>query len=144
MTDPTAPPPIERILETALYVESLERSRDFYVNVLGLTPMTQTPRLCSLAVGDQSVLLLFPRSMPTGPLEIDIGTIPGHGAAAGVQHFAFAIDARHLNPWVDRLTASGIAIESRVTWDRGGTSVYFRDPDGHSIELLTPGLWPIY
>jgi catechol 2,3-dioxygenase-like lactoylglutathione lyase family enzyme len=36
----------------------------------------------------------------------------------------------------------GIAIESRITWARGGTSLYFRDPDGHSLEVATPGLWP--
>ena len=28
--------------------------------------------------------------------------------------------------------------------DRGGHSVYFRDPDGHLIELVTPGCWQIY
>ena len=40
--------------------------------------------------------------------------------------------------------ALGIAIESRVTWERGGVSLYFRDPDGRSVELATPGLWPSY
>ena len=29
-------------------------------------------------------------------------------------------------------------------WPRGGESVYFRDPDGHLLELATPGLWPGY
>ncbi|MDF2970539.1 MAG: glyoxalase, partial [Microvirga sp.] len=37
-----------------------------------------------------------------------------------------------------------IPIESRVTWPRGGTSLYFRDPDGHVLELATPGLWATY
>jgi len=27
---------------------------------------------------------------------------------------------------------------------RGGHSIYFRDPDGHLLELATPGLWAIY
>jgi catechol 2,3-dioxygenase-like lactoylglutathione lyase family enzyme len=31
-----------------------------------------------------------------------------------------------------------------VGWPRGGRSVYFRDPDGHSVELATPGLWETY
>ena len=37
-----------------------------------------------------------------------------------------------------------IEIESRVTWPGGGTSLYFRDPEGHLLELLTPGVWQIY
>ena len=40
---------------------------------------------------------------------------------------------------VDRLID---AVESRIGWLRGGTSLYFRDPDGHSLEVATPGLWP--
>jgi catechol 2,3-dioxygenase-like lactoylglutathione lyase family enzyme len=39
---------------------------------------------------------------------------------------------------------NGIAIESKVQWELGGQSLYFRDPDGNSLELATPGLWSIY
>ena len=39
---------------------------------------------------------------------------------------------------------SGVAVESRVIQTHGGTSLYFRDPDGHSVEVATPGLWPHY
>ncbi len=28
-----------------------------------------------------------------------------------------------------------------VNWDQGGTSLYFRDPAGNSIELAPPTLW---
>jgi catechol 2,3-dioxygenase-like lactoylglutathione lyase family enzyme len=31
-----------------------------------------------------------------------------------------------------------------VRWPRGGESIYFRDPDGHLVELATPGLWDNY
>jgi catechol 2,3-dioxygenase-like lactoylglutathione lyase family enzyme len=57
---------------------------------------------------------------------------------------AFSIEAADLDAWEQRLRDHGIAIESRVRWQRGGTSLYFRDPDGHLLELLTPGVWPIY
>jgi catechol 2,3-dioxygenase-like lactoylglutathione lyase family enzyme len=30
------------------------------------------------------------------------------------------------------------------TGPRGGHSIYFRDPDGHLLELATPGLWAGY
>jgi len=31
-----------------------------------------------------------------------------------------------------------------VDWPRGGRSLYFRDPDQHLLELITPGCWSIY
>jgi catechol 2,3-dioxygenase-like lactoylglutathione lyase family enzyme len=57
---------------------------------------------------------------------------------------AFAIEADDLAAWEKRLAASGVEIESRVSWDRGGRSLYFRDPEGRSVELATPGTWATY
>ena len=34
--------------------------------------------------------------------------------------------------------------KARTSWSRGGRSIYFRDPDGHLLELATPGLWAVY
>jgi catechol 2,3-dioxygenase-like lactoylglutathione lyase family enzyme len=42
------------------------------------------------------------------------------------------------------LASRGVAIEGRNDWSRGGRSIYFRDPDGHFLELATPGLWSVY
>jgi hypothetical protein len=39
-----------------------------------------------------------------------------------------------------RLGERGVEIESAVHWARGGTSVYFRDPDNNLLELATPKL----
>jgi len=49
-----------------------------------------------------------------------------------------------LAEWEALLAKNKVLIESRVRWERGGHSVYFRDPDGHLIELATPGVWAIY
>jgi catechol 2,3-dioxygenase-like lactoylglutathione lyase family enzyme len=111
--------------------------------VLGAAVMLDTPRLLALAVGGQSVLLLFQRGATDAPVPTAGGVVPGHGAQ-GVQHLAFAIAADALGPWRAHLEARGIAIESRVRWPRGGESLYVRDPDGHSVELVTPGLWEVY
>ena len=46
--------------------------------------------------------------------------------------------------WETRLATHNIPIEGRTAWKRGGESIYFRDPDGHLLELATPGLWAIY
>jgi catechol 2,3-dioxygenase-like lactoylglutathione lyase family enzyme len=136
-------PPLARVLESALYVDDLARSRAFYVDVLGAAVLLDTPRLVALDVAGTSVLLLFKRGATTEPLPTAGGVVPPHGAA-GPQHLAFAVTAEALDGWRTHLVASGITLESEVTWPRGGTSLYVRDPDGHSIEFVTPGLWATY
>jgi catechol 2,3-dioxygenase-like lactoylglutathione lyase family enzyme len=57
---------------------------------------------------------------------------------------AFAIAKDTLPDWRICLSENNVPIESELVTDRGGTSVYFRDPDNHLIELATPGIWPTY
>jgi catechol 2,3-dioxygenase-like lactoylglutathione lyase family enzyme len=138
-----APPTISRIVETAVYVSDLVRSREFYCDVLGADVLLDTPRLLALGIGGESVLLLFQRGATTEPLQTPGGVVPPHGAE-GVQHFAFAIAPNALDLWREHLTRTGVGIESEVRWPRGGRSLYLRDPDNHSVELITPGLWAVY
>jgi catechol 2,3-dioxygenase-like lactoylglutathione lyase family enzyme len=133
---------VRRVLETALDCADLGRTAAFYIRLLDVTPMLDTDRLVAIDAGEGTVLLLFQQGAAT-PLDTPGGRIPGHDAA-GPGHFAFAIDASAVPAWESRLAALGIAIESRVRWDRGAVSLYFRDPDNRSVELATPGLWPSY
>lgn len=135
-------PPIGRIVETALYVGDLSRAREFYVATFGFEPLLESGRLAALGAGE-SVLLLFQRGATTEPLPTAGGVVPPHGAT-GPQHLAFAIPRTALEEWIARLGRCGVAIESRVRWPHGGESIYLRDPDGHSVELITPGLWRNY
>jgi catechol 2,3-dioxygenase-like lactoylglutathione lyase family enzyme len=134
-------PDIVRILETALYVADLQISRDFYQGLMGFDCFMHDERMCALGAPGGGVLLLFRRHGSAQPSQTPAGTIPAHDGM-GVQHLAFAIRADELEVWEDQLLSKGIAVESRITWPRGGTSLYFRDPDGHSLEVATPGLWP--
>ncbi len=136
-------PQITRILETALYVEDLPRATAFYRDVLELNVMSAGPRMTSINAGQGSVLLLFKRGATTEGLTFATGWIPPHDGS-GPAHFAFAIKAPDLEAWAARLDEHGVAVESRVEWSAGGVSLYFRDPDGHSVELATPGVWPTY
>lgn len=133
---------IRGVLETSLYVADLERSRAFYVRLFEFPIMHQDERFCALNVSGRQVLLLFTKES-SAPVFTQGGTIPGHGAQ-GNAHLALAIGRDDLDPWERRLANEQVEIESRVQWRRGGKSIYFRDPDGHLIELATPGLWPIY
>jgi catechol 2,3-dioxygenase-like lactoylglutathione lyase family enzyme len=135
-------PRVRRTLETALYCADLAATAAFYQRLLSATPMLSGDRLVALDTGAQTVLLLF-QSGNSGPLDTPGGLVPGHDGTGPV-HLAFAIDAADLPAWEVRLAELGIAIESRVRWDRGGVSLYFRDPDNRSVELATPGIWPSY
>jgi catechol 2,3-dioxygenase-like lactoylglutathione lyase family enzyme len=136
-------PRLERILETAIHADDMERSRRFYEEVMGLKPMFADQRLTAYDAGGGSVLLVFLRGGSEEPVALPGGAIPGHGGA-GRLHCAFAIRADELGPWEGRLHEHKIEIEARMDWPEGGKSIYFRDPDGHLLELATPGLWPIY
>jgi len=137
-------PALTGIIETALYVEDMDRAAKFYEAVLGLRCIGgDAGRLRAYSVADRGVLLLFKRGATADAVQSPLGLIPGHDGT-GQNHFAFAVAAAELPSWQQHLAAHGIAIESRVHWPRGGISIYFRDPDGNLAELATPGLWSIY
>ena len=138
-----AVPRVRRILETALYVEDLDRAVRFYESVIGLNVMSRGDRLAALDAGEGTVLLLFLRGATTSGASFKGGWIPPHDGGSPA-HFAFAIDADDLDSWRRHLAAEGVDIESDVSWERGGRSMYFRDPDGYSVELATPGVWEVF
>lgn len=127
--------PIRGVVELGVYVDDLEAGERFYSDVLGLQLlMREEGRHVFFAVGD-SVLLLF---KPESTLKGDI--LPAHGAR-GPTHFALGIDRDSLDEWRQRLQQHGVEIEQEVDWPLGGRSLYFRDPAGNSVELITPGVW---
>jgi catechol 2,3-dioxygenase-like lactoylglutathione lyase family enzyme len=141
MTGPC--PPISGVLETSLYVADLGRSRDFYTRVFGFQTFLLDQRMCALGVPSTHVLLLFRHGGSVRPSPTPGGTVPAHDGQ-GQLHLCFAIPASELQAWEAHLGEQAIQVESRVKWQNGGTSLYFRDPDGHSLEVATPGLWPNY
>jgi catechol 2,3-dioxygenase-like lactoylglutathione lyase family enzyme len=136
-------PRLQRVLETVLYVDDFGSACPFYEAVLGLPRIYGDQRLNAYDVGGNGVLLLFRRGQSLEAVQMPGGTIPPHDGHGPV-HIAFSIAADELAAWEARLTSAGVEIEARATWPRGGISIYFRDPDGHLLELATPGLWAGY
>lgn len=136
-------PVLDGILETALYVDDLERSSAFWGGVMGLAPLASDARFRAYDAGRQGVLLLFLKGATSETVHLPGGTIPPHHGD-GHLHLAFAIPADSLAAWEAHLATRHIEIEGQTQWPKGGTSIYFRDPDGHLAELATPGLWKTY
>lgn len=135
-----SPAPASAILETALSVADLQRSQDFYTRLLGYPLISSDDRFCAFRTGERQVFLLFRKgSDPTGT-QLPFGFIPAHGAD-GQSHIAFSVSKEDIPIWLARLQEQGIPVESQFTWPPGGVSIYFRDPDGHLLELITPGVW---
>ena len=129
--------PIDRVLETILYVSDLDAAERFYGDVLGLELDSRKAGLfVFFRCGDGMLLLFEPEAASAGR------NVPAHGAK-GPGHACFAVPERDLDRWRARLEAAGVAIEQATDWPRGGRSFYFRDPAGNSLELATPQIWGI-
>jgi catechol 2,3-dioxygenase-like lactoylglutathione lyase family enzyme len=128
--------PIEAVIETAIYVDDLDQAETFYRDVLGLGPTGKEPgRSVFFRVGQTSMLLAF-----LAETTLRGEHLPAHGTK-GPGHFALGVRSEALDAWRRRLEDHGVAIEQEVTWPRGGRSIYFRDPSGNSVELISPGIW---
>lgn len=128
---------IRALVELGVYVADLQQAEIFYCDVLGLRLVGSEPgRHLFFAVGDSMLLVFNSEKTLIGDV------LPSHGAH-GPGHFALGIDADSLPYWRNRLIEHGVAIEQEVAWPRGGRSIYFRDPAGNSVELVTPGLWDL-
>jgi catechol 2,3-dioxygenase-like lactoylglutathione lyase family enzyme len=134
-------PTTQGILETALYVADVQIAAAFYRRVFGVPTLLESDRLIALDVAWRNVLLLFKGGGVTAaPFTTPGGVIPGH-SGSGNSHFAFAIAVNDVEAWKQHLRDCGAPLESTVTWPGGAVSLYFRDPDNHLAELITPGFW---
>jgi len=126
---------IRRILETALYCDDLARTARFYATLLDVSPMLSGDRLVALDSGEGTVLLLFSAATRDRSTRTAVSC---RGTTARPGPSCVCDRTRRCAGWERRLGELGIAIESRVTWERGGESIYFRDPENRSVELATP------
>lgn len=103
-------------------VSDLDRSFDFYVNVLGFTPVGRWDEGAYLCAKDLWLCLSLG---PTSP-------------AGDYTHFALSVDDARLTEHVAKLVNAGATCWKENTSE--GSSYYFLDPDGHKLELHTGSL----
>ena len=120
----------------AIICSNYEKSKDFYGGRLGLELYGIVEgRHIFFKLPEGSMLLCFlSEASRMGEL------LPAHGAA-GQQHLAFEVEKADYGAWRKKLEGSSIPVEHEQTWARGIRSFYFRDPDGHLLEICEPGIW---
>ena len=123
------------IKETCLYVQDLDRTKEFYHGCLGLDLIGEvTGRHVFFRVGS-SVLLCF---ISAASQQSKI--LPPH-YGQGNLHLAFEVAPPDYDSRKGEIEALGIPIELEYDWGRGFRSFYFRDPDGHLLEVVMTGMW---
>jgi catechol 2,3-dioxygenase-like lactoylglutathione lyase family enzyme len=114
---------IDRVLEACLYAADLDAAERFYVEVLGLERFSAAPgRHVFFRCGQGMFLVFNPERTSTETSLVGGAPVPTHGAA-GAGHVAFAVPDADIPAWRSRLEAAGVAIESEVSWPRGGRSL---------------------
>jgi catechol-2,3-dioxygenase len=132
---------INKVVETCIYSSDLNSMKRFYAGILGL-PVVQEEkgRLIFLQAGKSMLLIFNPARTST-----DNDRLPAHGAQSPPAsiHFAMEIGEHDYRRWKELLAENSIAVEKEVDWKGRSKSLYFRDPAGNLVELITPGEWPV-
>lgn len=120
--------PLQNLNHLLVLARNLDATRDFYVDVLGLTVGPRPPFGFPgywLYLGDRAVVHLAakggnPETADTGPID----------------HIAF--EATGLADMAARLEALAIPVRHRKVPDLGLHQIFIRDPNGVKIELNYP------
>ena len=87
-------------------------------------------------------------SEPFLPVRVDNGVTLDYMQVSGpvaTQHYAFLVDDAVFDAALERITRDGVAYWAHPGHERpgeinrrmGGRGIYFDDPDGHAMEILT-------
>ena len=126
---------ITQIKETSLYVQNLERTELFYHQKLGLKLISlQEGRHIFFKAGS-SVLLCFLANVTKNDDKLP----PHYGK--GQIHLAFEVAREDYQAAKEKIQSKDITIEHEQHWYDDFYSFYFRDPDGHSLEVVQENMW---
>src|ERR1700756_4742546 len=100
---------INGVVETAIHVDDVARSAEFYQRLFGFEKLAGDDRFCSVAVPGNAVFLLFKKGGTLASVPTPGRMIPPHDGL-GHMHFAFKISAGSLEACERELAEHGITI----------------------------------
>jgi catechol 2,3-dioxygenase-like lactoylglutathione lyase family enzyme len=123
----------------------LDKTRDFYENVLGFKPVRcdiikvkeggQIRHIFFDTGRDQLIAFMEARSVPGVPAHYDAGITRGLGVPSAFYHFAFEAGSEAgLEDKRRELRAKGVEVTDVVDHD-WAKSIYFKDPNGIQLEF---------
>ena len=123
-----------RILHTMIRVSDLEKSLDFYTNVLGMKLLRQQDypagefTLAFVGYGEESETAVLELTYNWGDHQYDLGDGYGH----------IAIEVDDVYEAADKIRAKGGKILREPGPMNAGTTIiaFVADPDGYAIELI--------
>lgn len=124
-----------QIKETCLYVQNLDDTEAFYSGKLNLEVIARVAGRHIFFKAGTSVLLCFLAEATKNE-----ENLPAH-FAEGKMHLALEVPSDDYREVKARIHSNGIEIEHEQQWGGDYRSFYFRDPDGHSIEIVPEGMW---
>lgn len=140
-------------IQIGVVVEDLEKSLDFYTNIIGMTKTGEfnvgLDKAKDLGLSDKYELDVKVLKLQDSPQAnewklMSFGTKPGHKKPnwvhddTGVQYITIFVN--HLNPFIERIKKNNIKILSGAPSELGGGNFFIliQDPDGTFIELIGP------
>ena len=115
---------------TIVWVHDKEESAKFYTSVLGLPPPKPFFHFLVIAADNNVSLDLYEK---------------GRDATIGLQHYAFLVSEKEFDEIFGRIRERGLEYwadpgrtkAGAINRHFGGRGVYFMDPSGHLLEIIT-------
>ena len=122
---------LEGIDHVALSVRDVERSAQWYMDVLGFEPRYEGlwNGIPTFIAKGTTAIALFPAR------NHDSKKTQAHAASMDMLHLAFRADRKNFLAAQRELKERGITFEFQD--HEISHSIYFRDPDGHELEITT-------
>jgi len=117
-----------KLNHTIVHASDKHASAQFLVDILGLEPPTTYGPFVVVQVDN----------------EVSLDYADDHGKPHA-QHYAFIVSDEEFDAILERITARGLTYwadpyhrqEGAINTNDGGRGVYWDDPDGHHLEIIT-------